>query len=171
MRGLSLNLQLPTSCNLRLHNGNSSRRQDASPLSSFSNRRVLVCRQRLRSKEFDPLSNYLQCKRLSICRAHGPPPPEVREEDPVQEEDNPEGEKIPEESDVVASITSWGTLPPRFKLIITTALAFVICNMDKVSHPFLQPSIHYSYLEFFKQALTFVHLSIQHNKQSGMLQE
>jgi len=132
MRGLSLNLQLPTSCNLRLHNGNSSRGQAAAPL-LFSNRRVLVCRQRLRSKEFDPLSKYFQCKRLSICRAYGPPPPEVREDDPVQEDVNPEEANTPEEPDVVASITSWGTLPPRFKLIITTALAFVICNMDKVN--------------------------------------
>lgn len=141
MRGLSLNLsgvQLPTSC-LRLRNGNSR-----GPL-AFSSRRVFVCRQRLRSKEFDPLCEYLQCKRLSICRAYGPPPPEVREEqDPVQdgeesEQVNPEEATTPSEPDVVASITSWGTLPPRFKLIITTALAFVICNMDKVSHPF---SIH-----------------------------
>ena len=147
MRGLSLNLQLPTSCFVRndatlevlSHNGKTWRQS--------ANRRVYVCQQRLRSKQFDPLcikNEFLQCKRnISICRAYGSPP-EVREDHPVQDGESdaeePNEEKKPEEAvskTTAGSITSWGTLPPRFKLILTTALAFVICNMDKVSRPFL----------------------------------
>lgn len=138
MRGLSLNLQLPTSCFVR--NDAASRNGKI----RFSNRRVFVCRQS--KQEFDPLcikNEFLQCKRnISICRAYGSPP-EVREDHPVQdgesdaEEDNEEqkteSEVVSDAPDVAGSITSWGTLPPRFKLILTTALAFVICNMDKVS--------------------------------------
>lgn len=139
-------------------NGKSRGQTPAMPVSNH--RRVphnnIVSRQRLswRSKKFDPLctkTKFPQCsvKRISYCRAYGSPPDvPVREEADAQEdgeadddeEEKPEAvvaETAAEASppDVVASITSWGTLPPRFKLILTTALAFVICNMDKVSRP------------------------------------
>jgi hypothetical protein len=33
----------------------------------------------------------------------------------------------------VSSTGRWNSLPPRYKLVLTTSLAFVICNMDKVN--------------------------------------
>lgn len=165
MRGLSLNstgvqhrscFERNDALEFLSHNGK-SRGQSAVP---FSNRRIshnIVSRQRLsfqRSKIFDPLcikSKFPQCsgRKILCCRAYGSPPDIPVREDHVlsdgeaEEEANSEKPDLVSETseatppDVVASITSWGTLPPRFKLILTTALAFVICNMDKVSCHFL----------------------------------
>jgi len=133
---------------------------------SFSNRRVthnIVFRQRLSlgSTKFDPLCiekelpQWFSDRRIAICRAYGSPPDvPVREDQELQEHGEADAEESDEEKtesvvsetsetvppDVANTITSWGTLPPRVKLIVTTAFAFVICNMDKVSGYFLPRS-------------------------------
>lgn len=159
MRGLCLNSAVVRPCcsarndalEFLSHNGK-SRGQSAV---QFSNRRVphfAVCRNRLSlSRNFDPLcinNRFSKCseKRLYSRVYSSPPDIPVRE---VHVQDGEDGEETPEAASdssettsqevqgiVQGSITSWGDLPPRFKLILTTALAFVICNMDKVSRHF-----------------------------------
>ncbi len=87
-------------------------------------------RRRRRSKAFDS--------------SPPPPPPnapvQAEEEEGEEEEDldhnNPEangssiGNNLPQQT--VSSTGRWNSLPPRYKLVLTTSLAFVICNMDKV---------------------------------------
>ena len=111
------------------------------------NRRVshyIVCGKRLslRTRSFDPLIIKKRSEKLVCSRIYGSPPDVPVREVHVQDgEDNEEkpgvvvSETTPQD-EVLGSITSWGDLPPRFKLILTTALAFVICNMDKVSRHF-----------------------------------
>ncbi|CAK9861199.1 unnamed protein product [Sphagnum jensenii] len=41
------------------------------------------------------------------------------------------GNSLPQQT--VSSTGRWNSLPPRYKLVLTTSLAFVICNMDKVN--------------------------------------
>ncbi|CAM6035425.1 unnamed protein product [Sphagnum compactum] len=88
-------------------------------------------RRRRRSKAFDS--------------SPPPPPPnapvQAEEEEEEEEEDldhnNPEangssiGNSLPQQT--VSSTGRWNSLPPRYKLVLTTSLAFVICNMDKVN--------------------------------------
>ncbi|KAH8948774.1 hypothetical protein BDL97_11G111300 [Sphagnum fallax] len=88
-------------------------------------------RRRRRSKAFDS--------------SPPPPPPnapvQAEEEEGEEEEDldhnNPEangssiGNNLPQQT--VSSTGRWNSLPPRYKLVLTTSLAFVICNMDKVN--------------------------------------
>ncbi|KAG0590416.1 hypothetical protein KC19_1G097700 [Ceratodon purpureus] len=153
MRGLCLNSTIVRpGCFVRndaleflSHNGK-SRGQNAMQV---SNRRVshyIVCGKRLflRSRNFDPLSiknRFAKCsEKIVYSRVYGSPPDVPVREVHVQDgEDNEEKSEVISDSsettqDIVqGSIRSWGDLPPRFKLILTTALAFVICNMDKVN--------------------------------------
>jgi hypothetical protein len=58
------------------------------------------------------------------------------EEEEDLDHNNPEangssiGNSLPQQT--VSSTGRWNSLPPRYKLVLTTSLAFVICNMDKV---------------------------------------
>ncbi len=84
-------------------------------------------RRRRRSKAFDS--------------SPPPPPPNAPvqaegEEEEDLDHNNPEangssiGNNLPQQT--VSSTGRWNSLPPRYKLVLTTSLAFVICNMDKV---------------------------------------
>ncbi|CAK9258764.1 unnamed protein product [Sphagnum jensenii] len=85
-------------------------------------------RRRRRSKAFDS--------------SPPPPPPNAPvqaegEEEEDLDHNNPEangssiGNNLPQQT--VSSTGRWNSLPPRYKLVLTTSLAFVICNMDKVN--------------------------------------
>lgn len=160
MRGLCLNSSVVRPCGFvrndalefLSHNGKSRGHCGM----QFSKTRVshyIACGKRFsgRSRRFDPLcskNRFLKCseKRVS-SRVYGSPPDipvrEVHVQDGEDDEEKPEvvSESLETtsqevEGDVQGSISSWGDLPPRFKLVLTTALAFVICNMDKVGRHF-----------------------------------
>ena len=153
MRGLCLNSTVVRPCCLvrndalefLSHNGK-SRGQTAIRFSSRRISRYIESGKRLslRSRNFDPLcikNKFPKCSEKRICcRVYGSPPDiPVKEVHVPDEEDDEEKPEVVSDSpettsqEVEGSITSWGDLPPRFRLILTTALAFVICNMDKVS--------------------------------------
>jgi hypothetical protein len=85
-------------------------------------------------------------RRSKAFNSSPPPPPpnapvqaeEEEEEEEAEDLDhnNPEangssiGNSLPQQT--FSSTGRWNSLPPRYKLVLTTSLAFVICNMDKV---------------------------------------
>jgi hypothetical protein len=99
-------------------------------------------------------SSWRRRRRRSKAFDSSPPPPppnapvQAEEEEEEEEEDldhnNPEangssiGNSLPQQT--VSSTGRWNSLPPRYKLVLTTSLAFVICNMDKVIFQKLQTS-------------------------------
>ncbi|XP_024374370.1 probable anion transporter 6, chloroplastic [Physcomitrium patens] len=105
---------------------------------------LLGKRSSVKSRKSAPLCNnnkFPGCneKRVYISPVYASPP-----DVPVREIDVQDGEENGEKSQVVpedikltqelqGSSKSWRSLPPRYKLILTTAFAFVICNMDKVN--------------------------------------
>jgi hypothetical protein len=99
-------------------------------------------RRRRRSKAFDssppppPPNAPVQAEEEEEVAIHWDGEDFDEEEEEDLDHNNPEangssiGTSLPQQT--VSSTGRWNSLPPRYKLVLTTSLAFVICNMDKV---------------------------------------